>query len=232
MTSPPPPDTPAPAPLSWADLPDLFVRPTRFFHSVRLDQGAGWLLAAVLVGISGAIGRIDQRLIAAELDGGGGGSGILESIMMESWTAYWLGVVVAGAVGAVVIWFLGGWWYNVRLRWSGADDHDRRQGRLVYTLSGLVSAIPSLAYSLGTTLVFPDYRAAWESEELWSTALVVFPFWAAFVSYRGVRSRFPVRPGGARFWFLIMPVLAYAIIFGIISVLYGTLGGEPAGTPV
>jgi hypothetical protein len=131
-----------------------------------------------------------------------------------------------------MLWYVGGWWYNVRLGWSGAVDFDRRQGRLVYTFAGLVWAIPSIAYAAIATVVFPNYQAAWESEELWSVLLLVFPFWAVVVSYLGVRSRFQVRSAPARVWFLILPIIVYTIALGIIGTLYAVFTPTSEGAAV
>lgn len=211
---------PTAAPLSWSALGDLFLRPTTFFRSVDLRHGSGWLVAILLVGMSGTIGRIDQNLVREDLGEARPGWESFGPMLTGSWTSYWAFVLIVGALGAVFIWYVGGWWYNLRVRWSGAEQFDRRDGRLVYTFAGLVAAIPAIAYALVATAVFPDYQAAWESEELWSVPLLAFPFWAVVVSYRGVRATFPVRPGRARIWFLVLPLVAYIFVFGLIGVLY------------
>lgn len=85
---------------------------------------------------------------------------------------------------------------------------------MIYVWAGLVAALPGLLYVVLSTVAFPDYGAAWSSEEQVSTLLIIFPFWGAFVSYRAVRSEFPVSVWRARAWFLILPWLAYALAFG------------------
>ena len=118
------------------------------------------------------------------------------------------------------------------MRWSGAGEFDKRQGRLLFTFAALVAALPVLAYTVVATALYPDYQAAWASEELWSVALLVFPFWSLAASYRGVRAKCPVRIGRARFWFVILPGLAYLLVFGIIGTIYAMVDQGPGGTPV
>jgi hypothetical protein len=131
-----------------------------------------------------------------------------------------------GLIGAVSLWYLGGWWYNLRVRWSGVPSHDKRQGRLIYIYSGLVEALPSLSYALLATAIYANYQAAWDAEELWSSLLLVFPFWSVVVSYRGVRTSFPVKPWPARLWFLILPSLMYVFAFGLLGVAYALLTND------
>lgn len=237
MSELPPPEAPAQStltrvPVSWAALGDLFIRPTRFFQNVDLGRGRAWEVAILLVGMSGAIGRIDQNLTRADLGRPRPGWETLGPMLTESWIGFWGFVLVAGAIGAVFIWYLGGWFYNLRLRWSGARTFDKREGRLVYTFSGLVAAIPSLLYVVIATAVFPNYQAAWDSEELWSVVLLAFPFWAVIASYLGVRARFAVSPMRARIWFLILPILGYTIALGILGALYALVGSNSGGTAV
>jgi hypothetical protein len=199
---------------------------------VHLDYGDASLIAAWLVGISSTIARIDRNLIQADLGSPRPGWEAFAPFLTQSWITFWLFVLLVGALGGAMLWYVGGWWYNVRLGWSGAVDFDRRQGRLVYTFAGLVWAIPSIAYAAIATVVFPNYQAAWESEELWSVLLLVFPFWAVVVSYLGVRSRFQVRSAPARVWFLILPIIVYTIALGIIGTLYAVFTPTSEGAAV
>ncbi len=105
-------------------------------------------------------------------------------------------------------------------------EFDRREGRLVYTFAGLVAALPSLAYTLSSTALFPNYQTAWNAEQVWPALLLAFPFWGVVVSYKGVRTKFVVRATPARVWFLGLPVLLYAVALGVIGVLYAFLVPE------
>src|SRR5918996_492524 len=192
--SPPAAGSATRGPLSGTALADLFFRPRWFFQSVNLAQTE--------------LGRARPAWDT------------FAPMLTGSWASFWTFVVLIGALGAVFIWYLGGWWYNLRLRWSGAGDFARREGRLVYTFAGLVPAIPGLAYVLGGTLLTTDYQTLWNADEAWALLLLAFPFWGVIVSYLGVRTRFAVRPGPARVWFLILPLLVYAIVIGVIGMLY------------
>lgn len=210
--------------FDWGSLADLYLRPARFFRSALPLDDRRYLYTALLIGgIVGAQGRIDSNIMRAELGSPRAGWDTLEPMLMGSWPGYWLFSLTAGLVTALFIWYIGGWWYGLRIRWSGAPARDKRQARITYVWVGLVAALPGLLYVIISTMVFPDYGAAWASEELFSILLVIFPFWGAVVSYRAVRTQFPVKVWPARFWFLILPWFAFAVIFGGVGVLYALL---------
>jgi hypothetical protein len=204
-----------------AAIRDLFFRPGRFFGSRAVQlRGPAVVLAAWLVGMNFAIGRIERQMVRADLGQESGTALIVSS----SWLKFWGVVAVAGVVSAAFAWYVGTWWYRVRLRWSGAVDPSVARARAVYLFSGLIWAVPSLLATFSDTLRFPTFADAWASESPWDLVLLVFPIWACWVSYRGVRATFDVRPGRAHFWFLIAPIMAFLLAFGVIAALYARLG--------
>ncbi len=206
-----------------ADVPDLFLRPSTFFAAVSLDHR--WWYGSILClwGISQSSARIDQSLMRAELGQPRPGWEELGPWVTGSWASFWTVLLVAGLVGALFYWYVGGWWYRLRLRFSGAVAPDARTARLVMTSAAAVVALPTVLFLIGYTLAFPDYLAAWNSDEAFSTVLLAFPFWGAYVSYRGVRTRFDVGRWRSRIWFLILPCLTFVMALGLIAVLYAIL---------
>ncbi len=200
-------------------LADLYFNSTRFFSERELASSPAYLLATWMVGIASAIDRIDRNLIRADLGSPRPGS----EFLTESWVLFWVFTLFAGLVGGVWAWLIGGWWYKIRLRWAGATDPDKREARLVYIYASLVQALPAVLFIAIITLLFANYGAYWASDELWSTLLIVFPFWSTVVSYKGARACFDVRRGRAMLWFLILPLIFYILAFGFIAALYALL---------
>jgi hypothetical protein len=203
-----------------SDILDLFFRPKRFFEGVDLDRRWWYLTLLLLVGISTASGRIDSNLMRADLGRPRSGWEDFAPLLTESWVGYWLFVLAAAVLSAVFYWYVRGWWYKVRLRWSGAEAPDPRVARLVLVSASLVASAPVVAFLLADTVSFPDYQTAWSSEGMASSVLLVFPFWSLYASYRGARTRFDVAKWRARIWFFILPFLMYTVSFGIFAVLY------------
>jgi hypothetical protein len=203
------------------DLLDLFIRPARFF-AVRARQlgGPALKLVAWAGGMNYAFGRIERQMVRADL---GRESGTA-SIVSGSWPKFWALALVAGLLSAVAAWYIGAWWYRVRLRWSGDANAPIDRARTVYLYAGLIWAVPNIIWNLGDTVRFPDFATAWADESAWDLLLLLFPIWSVWASYRGVRAVFAVRPGRARFWFLIMPIMALLFSFGIIAALYARMG--------
>jgi len=214
---------PKPADVVW-----LFFRPRRFFADVDLDHRWWYMSALALGGITATSGRVDEGIIRAELGQSRPGWEEVSPLFLDSWVTLWLFLFVGAAVYAPFFWYLGGWWYKVRLRWSGAEAPDPRDARLVMVSAALVAALPSVLLLIGQTLMFSNYGEAWASEELLSVVLIVFPFWSVYASYRGVRTRFEVSKWRGRTWFLFLPALVYMFLLGLVALLYALLF-EPVG---
>lgn len=187
----------------------LFVRPRLFFQSFVIDSTP--LLTALCVWTFGMMGVID-RLDTQELRG-------RPLLFAESWGAYWAMICLGGVFAGLIYFGIGGWWYRVRLQWSGAVDPDAALARRVYVFATQVVALPTLAVTVVETSSFPTPGASAGSDgSLWYLAFLVFPFWSVWNSYVGVRTAFAVRRGAAMLWFLILPSIVYALVFGAVMV--------------
>jgi hypothetical protein len=172
------------------------------------------------MGIAGAMNRIDEKIIQAELGHASSGWESTASWLLSSWFNYWLIVVAAGLIGAVFLWYLGGWWYKKRLQWSGATEPSSLLVRRVYTMQELVLAGPTVLLALVQTALFSNYREAWRADELWNSSILVFVFWSCWTSYVAVTTAFQVSKPKARIWFLVLPVLLYVFALGVVGTLY------------
>ena len=205
------------------NLADLYLRPTRFFRSTELGRGRTWLILAWLVGIAGAVELVARNLFRAVIGAPRPGWYLWGQPMVESWLKFWPYILGLGALTAVVLWLFGGWWFNLRVRWSGDKTFSRREGRLVYTYAGSVGAIPSVLYLLFATFAFDSFYDSWIDEGALKSVVLIFPFWSIATVYRGVRAKFAVRTWPARFWFLILPVIFFVLILGVIGIAIALL---------
>jgi hypothetical protein len=212
----PSPIHPGSSPLRPWHLIDLFIRPRRFFSGqLALGNTPYFLFVTWCFGMSEAINRIDQEITRAEIGQPRPWWELIGPAVTGSWLPYWTWVLLFGAMAGAFLWYVGGWWYRVRLRWCGAQDPDRRLARLVYIYASFVYAGPVVALSVMWTILYANYAQVYSSDEIYSALVLIFPFWSLIPSYIGARTLFEVSRWKARLWFVVLPGLFYfgAIVF-------------------
>lgn len=224
------PIEPESSPLRPGSLLELFLQPTRFF-SGHISRGATPYVVFVtaVCGVAYAMGRVDKQVMKADLGARANALGQVNALdqmgILESWLLFWGFVLLVGLVAAAFLWAVGGWWYRVRIKWSGAPDPDPRTARVVYIYATFVHALPALLVVAVATILYADYRVYWQADEMWPSIGILFPFWSCVTSYKGVRATFDVSSWKARIWFLILPIIVYTLGFGLLAVLYALSGG-------
>ena len=214
------------SPLASSSLRQLFLQPRKFFADVTpLSRRLELMVVVYLIGITGALDRLEDEMLRASLkEGGLTGDGFLASLH-QAWLPYW-GVVLSVAVliGAVH-WLISGWFYGSRLVWSGARDMDPALARRVWAYSNLPESIPLVLLAVSHTLLYSSHRAAWAGDEwIAGTVALVAVVWSCWTGYVGATTVFPVRRVRAVFWLLIAPLVTYSIIIGAASMILAGLG--------
>ena len=208
------------SPLSGKGWYWLFFKPSYFFSN------PGWLLKAPEIlmvawvsGIAYAIDQIDTRIVKTDFGSTNSTWESLEPWLMGSWTNLGIFVLGYGAFSALFIWLFAGWWYRVRLGWSGAKDVAPSHARAVYVYQDLVQSAPAAILVLLLPIWYADYADYWAAEEFVSSVVMLFVVWSCVTSYKAART-FPVRAWPARFWFLILPLSIYVIALGVLGAAY------------
>jgi hypothetical protein len=219
----PPAIGPGPSPFWPQHLVDLFLRPTRFFTGqLALGHTPHVVLVTWALGMSSVIDRIDTRLMQAELRGDPARWEALERVV-GTWPRLWAFVVLGGVFAGALFWWIGGWWCRVRLRWSGAPAPDKRLPRLLLVYSSFVFAGPAVLVLAADTLLHPSPIAAYRESMLSLVALPMI-FWSLFTTYKGALALYPVSPGRARLWFVVLPGAFYFLAVGGFALLYAAFG--------
>lgn len=188
---------------------DLLLRPERFFPIGAQRAGAPLLALLVLaLGASQIVERMDVIALRGLLRGGA-----LE--VARSWSLYWTSVVGGALVAGPLAYLVGGWWYGLRVRWSGAARRDSALARRVFLLTSSLVSIPTLVLAAWSTIQHPDPTGTWRSGAVAMTQFVA-PGFSLYVSYCAVMTCFAARRGRALFWFVALPGLVYVamMIFG------------------
>ena len=216
------PTTPAPIqpePIALADLFDLFVRPAQFFAGrIALGRKPAVMFVAWVVGVANVLGIIDQKLLQDAFRRSHDFADVLADMPNP---LLWALILAAGALGGLLIYQIGGWWYWVRLDLSGVNDPDSELAHHVQIYAGFVADAPVVLVSLIQTVRYGNYvSAAYAGAGLLDLAPVIAAFWSVFVSWKGVRAAFPaIRRRPATVWFLILPCLFFLVIMGAGSAL-------------
>ena len=190
----------------------LVLRPKEFFeHYFQKGQSPYLFWVVLIVGVSRAMDRMEHQFLHADLQGR-----LAQVPQANSWTTYWITASLSGLFGGAILYYLGGWWYDVRVGWAGGR-RDRETSRFLYLYSAFIPSLLQVMAMVGNTVgdkqPFPHELEGIGLALVFGTQ-VVATFYAVYVSYRGVRTVHELSRWGARVWFLILPGLVYTLAFG------------------
>lgn len=138
-----------------------------------------------------------------------GGKGLLAP---QTWLEHWTLKLIGGLAFGLVLYWFGGWWYELRLWMSGVNPVDPQKAHSVYFAAAQVWALPLIAWTIGETLFFENPQAAFAAlnrRPLWLLPLALFPFWSIRASHAGVLAVFQGRRPLLHLWFLTLPILSF-----------------------
>jgi hypothetical protein len=145
------------------------------------------------------------------------GRSMVSMPFLSSWLRFWGVILIQGSIAAALMWLVRGWWFKIRIRWSGDPSPDATVARRVYGWANVVAAVPLLAKTLLDSFRHADPASAMRSPSADAWSLIAVSFWSVWVGYRGVRAVFPAtRTGPALFWFAILPGGFLAAILGAV----------------
>ncbi|GAB2943776.1 hypothetical protein GCM10027048_05620 [Hymenobacter coalescens] len=195
----------------------LYLRPRAFFRGylVETDRPPYFILAILLYGMGHGVERADKQLTKADL------GGRLEQVeWLNHWPSYWTVAVLAGVLGGYLAYLVAGWFYDVRLRWSGARSN-LPLARQLYLYSSVVGSAAYVLNALLATFLLPrpygvedDFST---TEGVGSAVMLFFMFYSVYVSYCGVVTVTDAAPRKARWWFLILPGALYVMALGVLG---------------
>lgn len=181
---------------------DLFAKPKIFFRKYfdQHEKPPFFIITLVIFGIAYAVQRLDLNL--------------KPNGFTDNWIAYWIIALAGGLVGGYLGYLIGGWFYNVRLKWAGGTS-DIDLARNLFLYSEVVSGVPVI---LSTIISFilknrPSDTVSVYYSIVTIVILMVFDFYSIFVSFCGVTTITDVDYNKARLWFSILPALLYILSY-------------------
>lgn len=156
-------------------------------------------------------------LLAIWLLGIGSAADRLTGADSSSWGEVWAIVLVGGILTGALAYYIGGWFYHVRVGWSkGTGSIDT--ARNIYTFSSLpisVTAIGSLFFNniaYGSDYFDTYYSDASSVDVIFGLLALAAIAYSIYISYRGVRDVMHVKKGLGIFWFVVAPAIFYVLI--------------------
>jgi len=201
------PPIPSDAPFEADRAPpfvELVLHPERFFRERDLAvKGLRLLLLLGVLGLASVLDRLEWNALSGKA-------------AAATWAAYWGSALGMAILGGPLRWFVGGWWFRMRLLLSGAVDPDADQARRISALSDLIWMVPTIVRALVVSFRYATPAAAAASSDGEATWLLVFlACWSIYVSYRGAAASHPLERGKALVWFAILPALLLLAIMGL-----------------
>ncbi len=157
-------------------------------------------------------------LVAIWVMGIGTAADRLTSSNSSTWGEVWAIAIFGGILSGALAYFIGGWFYHVRVGWSkGVGTIDT--ARNIYTFSSLPIALAGIGSLFFNHLAYgSDYFDTYYSDA--SSVDVIFGLlalaaiaYSIYISYRGVRDVMNVKKGLGIFWFVVAPAIFYVLIF-------------------
>lgn len=134
-----------------------------------------------------------------------------------SWGEVWAVTLFGGIISGALIYYIAGWFYNLRIKWSKGHNNISTS-RNVYVFASLPIAVASI-----TALVFnhlsygSDYFDYYHSDGTTIDVIFLFVIFAAIIysirlEYKAAREVFGARKNHAIGWFIVLPALFYIIV--------------------
>ena len=202
-------------------LASLYFTPSKFFASYEnFSSSKIAILCSFLYGVGGVLEQVENKSLQFNLHQNAESPELVLNLMVTYWTAFWGFAMLTAIISGALIWYVGGWFYNIRLFLCGAREIDKDLGRKIYVVANTVYAIPLLILLIVATFFYDNYLDFYASDQYLLLIAMLFYFWGLITSYKGVVSNFAVNKWLAGLFFIVGP----AIVSFLISMLYVYLG--------
>jgi hypothetical protein len=134
-----------------------------------------------------------------------------------SWGKIWAIVILSGIFTGALGYYIGGWFYNVRVGWSKGKQ-DINMSRNINLFTSLPISLTSILMLLLNQMTYgEDYLNYYYSDASTVDVVFFFVFVAAIIytirlSYMAVRETMHVEKKRAIGWFIVAPAILYTLI--------------------
>ena len=193
----------------------LFLKPRVFFSNEYIEKKLYMNFCIILFAVYWWIDRLDRMVLKSMSN-----PEEVESKLVESWVNYWGFLLFASLFSWAMYYFLGAWFYRLRVKWSWWEASvDYSRGAYVYSFFFL--AIASILMSLSDFFLYATPFDAYLAGAIWNIyiemTLLIFWFLAmihsTYLKYVSAMTRWEnVSKWKAIFWFMVLPVLIFIVL--------------------
>ena len=192
---------------------EFLTDPEEFYNKINRKNKLIYIFIAAIAwccGIGGVTLKITQDYTSAMM-----GISVFQGNLyaIQDWKFFWFITSIAGLILGIILYWIGGWWYNLRIRWSGDKNIDKRMGRKVFICNVLIKELPIVIVVTICTFVFKNYAETLAKLITMLMLFTIFDILSIANSYRNVISLFKVNRSTAAIFFLIPQLLFYMITF-------------------
>ena len=201
-------------------LKDLLLNPKQVFTNNLKDQSgdAPYFMVLILIyGTGKAIDRFDKQFLKYDLRGD-----FDKLEFFNSWIPYWIFVIIFGIVAGLISYYIGGWFFNLRLKWSKGDSN-LSLSRDIFLYSRTVFSIAIIFTTIIQTFIADKPYISNGDVTSWDIASIViiitFMYHSTYIGYTGVRTLTNANKTRSLIWFVILPMLLFLSAFATLVVL-------------
>jgi hypothetical protein len=101
--------------------------------------------------------------------------------------------VIITLLSGFFVWYILGWFYNLRIKWSGAINHDKTEGRITMIYISFIEIC-----LITCIFFFPSISLR--------ISYILIDGYFKILNYSAVKSKFSIQGIKPIFWFLIIPI--------------------------
>lgn len=157
-------------------------------------------------------------IIAIWIFGMGNAIDRITSSDSSSWGEVWAIVIFGGILSGALGYYIGGWFYHVRIGWSkGKSTIDT--ARNIYTFSSLPIAVVAICSLIFNQMAYgSDYFNTYHTDAssvdmIFGLLSLVAIAYSIYISYKAVKDVTQAEKGRSIWWFIVAPAIFYILIF-------------------
>ncbi len=193
---------------------DLFSKPKMFFTknlTESTNKPRFFVLAFIIFGLGYGINQVDKQIARYELQG------TLDNMsFINSWISYWFSAIIVGLLVGMLSYYIGGWFFNVRVKWSKGTN-DIVKSRNIFVYSGVISSVVIIFTTIISSLLgdkpYDPYYDSYQWDIIAALLVLISVYYSIYVSYIGVITLMNADKYRSKLWFLILPIIFHTALY-------------------